>query len=333
MHLTAYDNWNANAFADEPSRTAAAEEKDVEPASPDVFRSSQGHGALASLVVSPAEDEGTPTIAQRIKTSANVPSVVEKANIVDPLDAALSNVEEPTAHIPVFKRKLPLVTNERSNSSVEASPVVASPRDSREEAKPPIAAESSDEHQAGQKSPEAGPTPTAETIAATTPTLLHPEPPVAAEDIPPLVAATPANVLDLPVQTRPMLELPSSSPSTESLSGDTNTPPSRETSTSDVEGKSSLEKVAISPLERTPSMLPNPLDRNYSAPVSSELAGGVGGWGDSWNLGSGSADPFAYNPGQTESQSEPEPSQASTGGETSVAKQQEEEDVSSDVPN
>jgi hypothetical protein len=299
----------------------------VKPASPDVSRNSQGHEVLGSPVVDSTEDEITPTIAQETKTSANEQAIVEKANIVDPLDAALSNLEEPPAHIPVFKRKLPLVTSERSNSSVEASPAVATPRDTKGEANVSITIDNSDEPQATQ---EAAPTPTAETVAVTTPTLAHPEPPSTVEGIPPLVAATPANVLDLPAHARPTLELPSSSPSTESLSGDTHTPPSREPSNSDAEGKSSLEKVAISPLERTPSILPNPLDRSYSVPVGSGLAGEVGGWGDSWNPGPGRADPFGYNSGQTESQNEPEPSPAIPGGETNVVKREEEEDVSVD---
>lgn len=296
----------------------------MKPTSPDVSRNSQGHESLASPVVDSAEGESTPTIAQETKISTNVQAMVEKANIVDPLDAALSNVEEPLVHIPVFKRKLPLVRSERSNSSVEASPAVATPRDTKGEGKVSITIDNSDEPQVTQS----GLTPTAETATVTTPTLAHPEPPITAEEMPPLVAATPANALDLPAHVRPTLELPSSFPSTESLSGDTHTPPSREPSTSDVEGKSSLEKVAISPLERTPSMLPNPLDRNYSVPVSAGLGGEAGGWGDSWNPGIGSADPFGYNSRQTESQGEPEPSLAISGGETNAVKREEEEDVS-----
>lgn len=213
--------------------------------------------------------------------------------------------------------------NERPASIAEPSPTVATPRDPKEEKEGVGENQDNEEQQDAQKSPEATPTPTGQTAETpVTPTLIKTEPATIAGDIPPSVAATPANVLDLPVHARPVLELPSSSPSTGSFSGDNNTPPSREPSTSDADGKSSLEKVAISPLERTPSVVTNPLDRNYSAPVGLGVSES-GGWGDSWNPGdTGGTEPYGYSSGLTEPQNE-----HTTTTEEANAPEQEEEDV------
>lgn len=276
-----------------------------------------------STLYNAAEPIELPTDTTEATASAHATPTTEKAALVDPLDAALTNVEEEPEHIPVFKRKLPLVMGDPPISTAESSPAVTTTVETKEE-------NTEDDHdeQAGKgptvpKGSHATPTQdeTVHTINhhdATTPTLSAADSFTVPSELPPSISAFAPN----------LAEVPSTSPSNASLSGDNQTTPphvsSREPSMSDIEGKNTLNKVAISPLERTPNLLPNPLDRNFSA--ASGL-GEVGGWGDAWNAGT-SATPYGIGT-RAESHTGPEPSPVTAEGYGTV-KEPEEEDVSTE---
>ncbi|KAG8814056.1 ATP-dependent DNA/RNA helicase, partial [Serendipita sp. 399] len=250
-----FDDWNANAFAETPSQTQPFEQIDKSPTSPDVLR--DPHKLTEDVVA----DEATYTASDQpapMEQPTHLQSAPEEPSaVVDPLDAALSNVQEEPEHIPVFKRKLPLVTKELDEppAAAEALPVTPSSPEESVKTESEKGATVVDTKTPAERSM------TEETIAAPrdTPTV-----PVAPKSIDPSTPATPSNMLDIPPPTNP--EPIPSSPRPPSV--DTQVTPShilsRDPSTSDAEGKSSLDKVAISPLERTPSSVPNPLDRNFT---------------------------------------------------------------------
>jgi hypothetical protein len=258
----------------------------------------------------------------------NAVSATPSAAVVDPLDAALSNVEEPPEHIPVFKRKLPLVINDQSTIAQDSSATATTKPEQKEKESEPKQPEAHEDANKVATTPLATPTQTTEgqpvdSMEPGTPTLTKSEPIHPPDSLQELSS----EVLHVP--TQPTLEIPSSSPSDTSLSNDHQiTPPhslTREQSTSDIEGKSSLDKVAISPLERTPAMLPNPLDKTYAAPPPLSLGNdmAVGGWGDGWNPSPSNGNFYAASNANTQAAVEQSP----THGEE-TAKEREEEDVS-----
>jgi hypothetical protein len=261
------------------------------------------------------EPNELPTGATETTASAHATPTTEKAALVDPLDAALTNVEEEPEHIPVFKRKLPLVMGATTESSPEVT--------TTEEHTDAVHHEQADKNSTVTKGSPSQATPTQdETVNtlnnhdATTPTISAADSSIVPSELPPSVTTSAPNLVEVP------------SPSNGSSSGDNHTTPphaySREPSMSDIEGKNALNKVAISPLERTPNLLPNPLDRSFSA------AGGlgeVGGWSDAWNAGTGAT---SYGIGtHTDSHTGPEPSPVTAEGYGTV-KEPEEEDVSTE---
>jgi hypothetical protein len=232
-------------------------------------------------------------------------------------------VEEEPEHIPVFKRKLPLVMGDRP---AESSPAATTAVERKEEHTEAVHDEQAGKAPTVTKGFPSQATPTQdETVHtvnhhdATTPTLSAADSFTVPSELPPSVTVPSPN----------LAEVPSTSPSNASLSGDNQTTPphasSREPSMSDIEGKNALNKVAISPLERTPNLLPNPLDRNFSA--ASGLVE-VGGWGDSWNAGTG-ATPYGIG-AHAESHTRPEPSPVTAEGYSTVKEPEEEEDVSTE---
>ncbi|CAG8556066.1 17613_t:CDS:10, partial [Acaulospora colombiana] len=307
-----FGDWNTNAFADEPSHNISSLPQDPVPISPDSPTASRRDDPIAQKedVSSPSHhDERPPTIYAETPVVENVVSATPSTAVVDPLDAALSNVEEPPEHIPVFKRKLPLVINDQTTTTPE--PSAASDAKTEKKGQDP-------ETEAPEANEDAN-------KVATTPLAT----PTQVTEERPSDSAEPEGV---PVLSQPTLEIPSSTPDTSFSNDNQVTPPhslTRVQSTSDIESKSSLDKVAISPLERTPAMLPNPLDKTYTAPPPLSLGSemGAGGWGDGWNPAPSNGNFYAVS----NTSAQPALEQSPTHGEE-AAKEREEEDPEDNIP-
>src|SRR5258706_2016934 len=106
------DDWNTNAFADHESPFKHPTTYG-DPETPETHRTE-------GISTPPFEEPPTPTAAvmtrdDHVQPSPIVESVKPNAPIVaavDPLDAAASNIEEEEVHIPVIRRKLPLLSSE-----------------------------------------------------------------------------------------------------------------------------------------------------------------------------------------------------------------------------
>ncbi|PVG02045.1 Vps5-domain-containing protein [Serendipita vermifera] len=326
-----FGDWNTNAFADEPSHNISSLPQDPIPISPESPTASRKEDLIAQKedIISPSQhEERPPAIHAETPVVENVAPAAPSTAVVDPLDAALSNVEEPPEHIPVFKRKLPLIISDQPTTpDASASPAAKTEqKDKDSETETPEANEDANKV---ATTPLATPTQTTEerpsdTTEPGTPTLSKSEP-SHPPDSPPKSSSE-----ELPTLPQPTLEIPSSTPDTSFSIENQITPPhslTREQSTSDIDGKLSLDKVAISPLERTPAMLPNPLDKTYTAPPPLSLGGemGVGGWGDGWNAGPSSGN-FYTAPNMSA-----QPEQSPTHGEEAI-KEREEEDPEDNIP-
>ncbi|CCA75360.1 related to vacuolar protein sorting-associated protein vps5 [Serendipita indica DSM 11827] len=326
-----YNDWNPNVFADETSQkphaslgqTSAPSSPQAQRVVNDVNDDHQSHETKQTSSERDGFDVTTPRNENQsaVEPANATPESATTIGIVDPLDAALSNVEEAPAHVPVIQRKLPLVIKETTAESPLVTPVPKSESGSLETptamTNQPAAPSTNTEEDGEAKEPSTPTLPTADS---------------ATSEIPPTVVATPSNILDVPTSTstdEPSPASPSDASITISTSEVAQVTPahshisSRDPSSSDVERQSFMDKVVVSPLERTPSMPPNPLDRNFSAPVLGAAALDSGGWGDGW-----STDNMSHSfpvPGASVGQSEQQ------DGERAAATE-EEEDPDDNVP-
>lgn len=303
----AVDDWNTNAFADHESP----------------FKHLANYDESAAPETSKTEDITTPTYMEPPTPTAAVvnrddypqPSpIVESVTpsvpvvaAVDPLDAAASNTEEQEVHVPVIRRKLPLLSTEPALSPLP-DPTPAPPNE-------PLPSEPGPAHVKPEESKPERETPAIEVLASPPATSLSEEAP----QTPTITRATPAAAETTPPAGR---RAPSSPPS---KSTDPSTPSSHSSAFSEQAPSSSRHSsnIIVSPLE-TPSRSPiAPLSRNYSGlPLGTDTGGwgsGFGGWGGSSPLPSTyGTEEVAVTP-STETPSEAEaPSEALVRGAAST---------------
>jgi hypothetical protein len=263
----AVDDWNTNAFADHESPFKHPA-NNGEPASPETSTTGDITGPTY-------EEPSTPTVAvatrdDHVQSSPIVESVTPSMPVVaavDPLDAAASNIEEEAVHVPVIRRKLPLLPSGPAPLPVPdpspASPDEPSPAPVKlEESKP-------------------------ETETPPTEVLASPPASTASEEAPPtptVTSATPPSTEITPPAGR---RAPSPPPS---KTTDPSTPSSHSSAFSEQAPSSSRQSsnIIVSPLE-TPSRSPVALlSRDYSGlPLGADTGGwggGFSGWGGSSSL-------------------------------------------------
>lgn len=262
------DDWNRNAFADHVSPFSRSEypHDDAEEfTDPEV----------SSPAITTPVQEAPPTPTREVHALVNhspTPPVSAPLPVtsVDPLDAAASNVEEEEAHIPVIRRKLPVVA---------ALPTQPAPEESKPEppapASPTTAPSRTETPQKPVETKEGSDAPTKDD-AVISPTLSTPTK---------VEQALPSETAD---STPPARQPPSPSSSPAHLR-DPSTPSPRSSGFSEANEASSgapseaPSNVIISPLE-TPSRSPvTNLSRNISAvPISADHGWGASsGWGSS----------------------------------------------------
>ncbi|KAG9055820.1 Vacuolar protein sorting-associated protein 5 [Serendipita sp. 407] len=313
-----FDEWNENAFAEVPSQVQPFEQADKDPSSPDVLRDPHKPAEYVASGNTIHKDSSVdPSILTDQPTTAHG-TVEEHSIIADPLDATLSNLQEEPEHVPVFRRKLPLVTKDQDKATVESQPIDPTPTEATE----------AETRKEGLTEDIKTPVESSKIEEAIPPSKDTPTEEVAPKQIDPSTPATPSNMLDIATPTNPNPEPMPPSPRPPSV--DTQVTPShmlsRDPSTSDAEGRSFLDKVAISPLERTPSSLPNPLDRNFTV-SSLSIGPEMGGWGDTWNPGSSNGNAYGYS----ETPVGAAKSTIATEGQIE-AKEQDEEDPEDNIP-
>lgn len=238
------DDWNRNAFADDDENNAIntrQEESVLSPEyeEPSVPSESPVTPTTPAVLITPARNDVTPTVTN-----------------VDPLDAALSNVEEPPEHIPVFKRKLPLL----SQSTVEASESIP------EKTSTSVSANGHDEHETKES-------PSTEDVAVT-PTQQENVVDLTSNPPSPIVPQMPRASKTTTLQPVTSFDQPAPSPASSAFSEDTY-------HSSRAPSETTAARI-VSPLQK-PAMLPNPLDRGYNSlgAVGSDIGGwGEGNWGN-----------------------------------------------------
>ena len=265
----AVDDWSTNAFADHESP----------------FRHPANYGEPAALetpktedMTTPTEEPPTPTAAvvtrdDHVHPSPVVESITPSVPIVaavDPLDAAASNIEE-EVHVPVIRRKLPLLSPE------PVPPPPPEPTPAPNEPSPPKPAQVALED------------PNLET--ETPPAEIFASPPAASpsEEAPQTSIITPATP-PAAETTPPGRRAPSSPPSK------TTTPSSHSSASAFSEQAQSSSRqssnIIVSPLEAPSRASIAPLGHNYSGlPLGTDTGGWGGGFGG-W--GGGSSLPTAY---------------------------------------
>ena len=302
------DDWNTNAFADHESPFKHPENYG-EPTTPETHKTE-------GISTPTYEEPPTPTAAvmtrdDHVPPSPIVESVKPNAPIVaavDPLDAAASNIEEEEVHIPVIRRKLPLLSSEPapppqpesisgpSNEPLPPKPAEVKFEDSKPETEtPPIEAPTSPP--AVSLSDEAPQTPT-------------------------ITPATPETTLPAGQKA------PSTPPS---RTRDPSTPSSHSSAFSEQALSSSRQSsnIIVSPLETPSRSSITPLSSTYSGlPLGSDAGrwgGDFGGWGGTSPLPSayGTEETVATPSNETASETET-PSEASVKHAAST----DDEDVS-----
>jgi len=288
----AVDDWSTNAFADHESP----------------FKHPAAHGEPATLethrtegITTPTyEEPPTPTAAAVTRDDHVQPSPIAELvtpNVpvvaaIDPLDAAASNIEEEEVHVPVIRRKLPLLPSEP--------------------APPPLP-----EPTPGVPSGPLPPKPAEVKLEDSKPEAETPPPPVEVPSSPPAVSPseeapqTPTVTCATPETTPPAgRKAPSPPPS---RTKEPSTPSSHSSAFSEQAHSSSRQSsnIIVSPLETPSRSSVTPLNSTYSGlPLGAETGrwgGDFGGWGGS------SAYPTAYGTEEavatpsTETASEAEP--------------------------
>jgi hypothetical protein len=309
----AVDDWNTNAFADHESPFKHPENYG-EPATPETHRT-EGITTLTH------EEPPTPTAAvvtrdDHVQSSPIVESVtpnVPVAAAVDPLDAAASNIEEEKIHVPVIRRKLPLLS---SGSAPHPQPEpISGPSNGPS---PPKPAEVKLED---SEIPVELPAPPPVEVPALPPVEVPALPPVEVPASPPVVSPseeapqTPTVTRATPDITPPGRKAPSPPPS---RTTDPSTPSSHSSALSEQAQSSSRQSsnIIVSPLETPSRSSLAPLSSTYSGlPLGTDTGGwggGFGGWGGSSPLPSTYGTEEAVATPSTETASETEaPSEAS----------------------
>ena len=294
------DDWNTNAFADHESPFKHPTSYD-EPATPETHKTE-------GITTPTFEEPPTPTAAvmtrdDHLQPSPIVESVKPNAPIVaavDPLDAAASNIEEEEVHVPVIRRKLPLLSSEPvppplpeltsapSNEPLPPKPAEVELEDSEPETEtPPV------------EVPTSPPAVSLSEEAPQTPTITHATP----ETTPPAGQKAPSTP---PSRTR-----------------DPSTPSSHSSALSEQAQSSSRQSsirqssnIIVSPLETPSRSSITPLNSTYSGlPLGADAGrwgGDFGGWGGNSSLPSAYGTEEAVATPSTETASETEtPSEAS----------------------
>jgi hypothetical protein len=261
----AVDDWSTNAFADHesPFKNPANYGDPVPPETP----------KTEDITTPTYEEPPTPTAAvatrdDYVPPSSVVGSVTPSVPVVaavDPLDAVASNIEEEEVHIPVIRRKLPLLSSEPTPSPLP-EPTPAPPNE-------PSPAQV--ELEESQPEIETPPTEVPTSPSVATPSDEAPQTPTVTRATPPVAEITP------PVGRR------APSPPSYKPTGPS-TPSSHSSAFSEQAPSSSHQSsnIIVSPLE-TPSRSPiAPLSRNYSGlPLGTDAGGwgggAFGGWGGS----------------------------------------------------
>ena len=285
----AVDDWNTNAFADHESPFKQPTNYG-EPAAPETQE--------AEGITTPTfEEPPTPTAAvvtrdNHVQPSPVVESVKPNTPIVaavDPLDAAASNIEEEEVHVPVIRRKLPLLSSEPvppplpeltpgpSNEPLPPKPAEDKLEDSEPETETPPA-----------EVPASPPADSPSEEAPQTPTITH----VIPETTPPAGQKAPSTP---PSRTR-----------------DPSTPSSHSSALSEQAQSSSRQSsnIIVSPLETPSRSSITPLSNTYSGlPLGADAGrwgGDFGGWGGSSSLPSAYGTEEAVATPSTETASETE---------------------------
>lgn len=302
------DDWNTNAFADHESPFKHPENYG-EPTTPETHKTE-------GISTPTYEEPPTPTAAvmtrdDHVPPSPIVESVKPNAPIVaavDPLDAAASNIEEEEVHIPVIRRKLPLLSSEPAPSPQPES--ISGPSN---EPLPPKPAEVKFE----DSKPETE-TPPIEVPTSPPAVSLSDEAP----QTPTITPATPETTLPAGQKA------PSTPPS---RTRDPSTPSSHSSAFSEQALSSSRQSsnIIVSPLETPSRSSITPLSSTYSGlPLGSDAGrwgGDFGGWGGTSPLPSAYGTEETVATPSTETASETEtPSEASVKHAAST----DDEDVS-----
>lgn len=304
----AVDDWNTNAFADHESP----------------FKQSENYGEPAALETPKTVETTTPTYDEPPTPTATVMTrddhvqpgpVVESTTssvpvvaAVDPLDAAASNIEEEEVHVPVIRRKLPLLSSE----PVPPPPSELTPAEPSPPPKPTQV--ELEEPKLEEPKPEAE-TPPSEVLAsppATSPSEETPQTPIITHATPPAAETTP-----------PGRRAPSPPPS---KTTGPSTPSSHSSASAFSEQAQSSSRqssnIIVSPLETPSRASIAPLSHNYSGlPLGTDTGGwggsGFGGWGGSSSLSStyGTEEVTATPPTETGSETPSERRAGSTDEE------------------
>jgi len=305
------DDWNTNAFADHESpfkhpenygeSTAPETPKTEDPAAPTY---EEPPTPTAAVVARDDYIQPSP-VAQSVTPSVPVVAAV------DPLDAAASNIEEEEVHIPVIRRKLPLLSSEPAPPP-PPEPTPAPPN----EPLPPKPAEVKLEESTPET--EALPVEVQAPPSVALPKEEAPQTPIVTLATPPTAETTP------PASRR----APSPPPS---KTTDPSTPSSHSSAFSEQALGSSRQSsnIIVSPLETPSRSSIAPLSGNYSGlPLGTDTGGWGGGFGG-W--GGGSSLPTTYGTEEVEATPSTEtPSETEAPSEASVkrAGSTDEEDVS-----
>jgi len=293
------DDWNTNAFADHESPFGHPANHG-EPATPETHKTED-------ITTPTYEEPPTPTAAvvtrdDHIQPSPVVESVTPNVPVVaavDPLDAAASNIEEEEVHVPVIRRKLPLLSSE------PAPPPLPEPIPSPSNGlAPPKPAEVKLE----DSKPEIE-TPPVEVPASPPAVSLSEEAHLTPPQTPTVTRATP--------ETTPPAGRRAPSPPP-SLTTDPSTPSSHSSAFSEQAQSSSRQSsnIIVSPLGTPSRSSIAPLSSTYSGlPLGADTGrwgGGFDGWGGGSSLPSTYGTEEAVATPSTETASETEaPSEAS----------------------
>ena len=264
------DDWNTNVFADHESP----------------FKHPENYGEAAAQETPKTGDMSTPTYEElptptaavvtrddHVQPSPVVESITPSVPVVaavDPLDAAASNIEEEEVHVPVIRRKLPLLSSEPAPLPVpEPTPPEPAPAPPNESSPPKPAQVELDESETETPPP-------ADSLSEETPRT----PIIITHATPPAAETTP-----------PGRRAPSPPPS---KTTDPSTPSSHSSASASAfseQAQSSSRQssnIIVSPLETPPRASTAPLSHNYSGlPLGTDTGGwggGFGGWGGDSSL-------------------------------------------------
>ena len=262
----AVDDWNTNAFADHESPFKHPTNYG-EPATPEAHQTED-------ITTPTYEEPPTPTTAvvtrgDHIQSGPIAESVTPNVPVVaavDPLDAAASNIEEEEVHVPVIRRKLPLLSSE------PAPPPLPEPTPGpSDESLPPKPAEVKLE----DSKPEKETLPPPVEVPASPPAV---SPSEEAPQTPTVTCATP--------ETTPPAGRKAPSPPP-SRTKEPSTPSSHSSAFSEQAQSSSRQSsnIIVSPLETPSRSSVTPLSSTYSGlPLGADTGrwgGDFGGWGGS----------------------------------------------------